>query len=70
MLFYFLESLHNHTDYYSDTDSNNFVYSFAGRSFSLEKAKSRRVIYPTINLNTYAFFKSGTGTEEDPYKIR
>ena len=54
----------------ADTDSNNFVYSFAGRSFSLEKAKSRRVIYPTINLNTYAFFKSGTGTEEDPYKIR
>lgn len=46
------------------------AYIFKGSSFYLEKAKSKRVIYPVIKLNKYAFFKSGTGTLEDPYLVK
>lgn len=46
------------------------IYVFDGRSFSTETAKSKRNIYLTINLSPYVYYRSGTGTESDPYIIR
>lgn len=49
---------------------NNYqAYEFDGKHFLLSPAKNNKVIYVTANLNEFAFYKSGTGTQSDPYRI-
>mgnify|MGYP003327325391 CR=1 FL=1 len=52
----------------ADTDYKAFVFS--GNIFSLTKAKTKKDIYPTIILNNYTFFKSGSGNLNDPYIVK
>ncbi|MDD6272518.1 MAG: hypothetical protein PUA90_03245 [bacterium] len=52
------------------TKANNLAFVFRGSLFEEEKTKNKNSIYPVITLNKYAFFKSGTGTLEDPYRIK
>lgn len=53
------------------TSLNNYqALVFNGGTFELENAKNQNSVYPTIVLNRYAFFKSGNGTLEDPYRIK
>ena len=49
--------------------SNYEVYEFNGKYFEASNARNKKVIYVTANLNDYVFYKSGTGTKDDPYKI-
>lgn len=53
-----------------DVLTNDQAYIFRGTSFRLEVTKSKNIIYPVISLNKYAFFKSGSGTKDDPYFIK
>ncbi len=46
------------------------AYVFDGYTYEPTDAKSRNKLYVVVNLNEFAFYKSGTGTEEDPYVIR
>lgn len=54
----------------TDTDTDYNAYIFGGSIFSLAKAKTRKSIYPIITLNNYTFYKSGTGTANDPYIVK
>ena len=54
----------------ASTLSNYQSYVFRGSIFAEEKTSNRNSVYPVITLNKYAFFKSGTGTLEDPYRIK
>ena len=68
-------------NYLSSTDSysswsltrvptNDFeAYSFEGRRYSTSKANVRKYIYLTAYLNSYTMFKSGDGTQTNPYVI-
>ena len=46
------------------------LYTFDGYTYEPIEAKSTNKLYVVVNLNEFAFYKSGTGTEEDPYIIR
>ena len=46
------------------------AYTFDGYTYEPIEAKSTNKLYVVVNLNEFAFYKSGTGTEEDPYIIR
>ncbi len=49
---------------------NNYqAYEFDGKYFILSPAKNKKVVYVTTNLNEFAFYKSGTGTKDDPYRL-
>ena len=49
---------------------NNYqAYEFNGKFFDLSSTKNKKVVYLTANLNEFAFYKSGTGTQSDPYRI-
>ena len=50
--------------------ANNLAYVFGGNLFKEEKTNNSNSLYPVIVLNRFAFFKSGNGTEEDPYRIK
>lgn len=52
----------------NNTDYNAFVFS--GNIFSLAKAKTKKDVYPTIILNNYTFYKSGSGNLNDPYIVK
>lgn len=54
----------------ASTLSNYQSYVFRGSIFVEEKTSNKNSVYPVITLNKYAFFKSGTGTLEDPYRIK
>lgn len=51
-------------------DNDYQVYVLKGTHYELEKASTVNGVYPMITLNKYSFFKSGTGTLEDPYRIK
>ena len=46
------------------------AYTFDGYTYEATDAKSKNYLYVVVNLNEFAFYKSGTGTETDPYIIR
>lgn len=52
------------------TLSNHEVYVLDGSSFEKEKTNNKNSIFPVITLNNYAFYDTGTGTIEDPYRIK
>ena len=54
----------------NDASTNYTAYKFDGSRFESDKTKQVRILYVVINLNEYSFYKSGNGTEEDPYIIK
>ena len=52
----------------SATDSYR-VYAFYGTYYGLSAASNPKTLHVVANLNEYSFYKSGTGTMEDPYRI-
>ncbi len=53
----------------ADPVNNKYVYEFIGDTYDLGTAKSEKYVYPVVTLNEYAFYKSGSGTESDPYRL-
>lgn len=51
-------------------DNSYQAYSFNGNYYDVSTTKNNRTIYVTANLNEFAFYKSGSGTKTDPYKIK
>ena len=52
----------------SSTDSYR-LYAFYGTYYGLSSASNPKVLHVVANLSEYAFYKSGKGTMEDPYRI-
>ena len=49
---------------------NNYqAYTFNGKYFELTSTRSYKDVYITVNLNELAFYKAGTGTKDDPYRV-
>ena len=46
------------------------AYTFDGYAFEKSRAESDRNLYVVIELNDSAFYKTGDGTLENPYKIK
>ena len=51
-------------------DTNEKIFKFSGKSFSDGNARDSHSLYVTINLGPYVYYRSGSGTESDPYIIR
>ena len=51
-------------------DTNNQAYRFSGKSFAVETTRESMKIYPIIYIKANVYYRSGTGTEKDPYIIR
>ena len=49
--------------------NNKFVYEFVGDTYEVGIARSEKYVYPVVTLNEYAFYKSGSGTLSDPYRL-
>lgn len=54
----------------SDADNTNKTYNFGGGVMYTHKDDREKKVYVTAYINKRAFFKSGTGTADDPYIIR
>ena len=52
----------------SSSDSYR-LYAFYGTYYQLSSASNPKVLHVVANLSEYAFYKSGNGTLEDPYRI-
>ena len=50
--------------------TNNEAYTFTGRLFSTDRCRGKKSIYVTVTLNQYVYYRSGSGTEADPYVIK
>lgn len=68
----FLSSLNHSTEWtVTSTDENNYkAYTFSGTAFSESNTSNKSYIYPVITINSYAFFKNGDGTSENPYLVK
>ena len=53
----------------ADVDTTFQAYKYDNGKISLFKANKSGYVYPTLNLTDKAIYKSGTGTEKDPYEI-
>lgn len=53
----------------ADPEKDYYVYAFDGSVYSSSTARNEKGIYPVVYLNEYAFFKEGTGTIDDPYRL-
>lgn len=52
-----------------DPINSYYVYSFVGSAYDTSAAKSEKYVYPVVTVSEFAFYKSGSGTEEDPYRL-
>lgn len=50
--------------------TNNEAYTFSGKVYSTDRCRGKKSLYLTITLNPYTYYRSGSGTETDPYIIR
>ena len=54
----------------ADKADNYHAYSFDGYTFDTRSiVKTEKYIYPVVTVSEYAFYKSGTGTKTDPYRL-
>jgi len=54
----------------ADKDDNYHGYTFDGYTFDNRSiVKTNTYIYPVVTVSEYAFYKSGTGTQTDPYRL-
>ena len=53
----------------ADPVNDYYAYAFSGTGYSASTAKNLKNVYPTVYLNEYALYKSGTGTKDDPYRL-
>ena len=51
-------------------DNDYQAYTFDGYSFEKTKAEAERSLYLVVEVNDSAFYKTGDGTEENPYRIK
>ena len=52
------------------TPADNYnAYEFNGKYYQTSFARNKKVLYVTTNISEYAFYKSGTGTKDDPYRL-
>lgn len=51
------------------SEDNYHVYAFNGYAFNPTSAQTIRSIYPTVYVSELSFYKSGSGTKEDPYRL-
>lgn len=54
----------------SNANNTNKTFSFGGGVMDSFKSDREKKLYVTAYINKRAFFKSGTGTSDDPYIIR
>lgn len=54
----------------SDAENTNKTYSFGGGVMAPYKSDREKKLYVVTYINKRVFFKSGTGTADDPYIIR
>ncbi len=54
----------------SNANNTNKTFSFGGGVMDSFKSDREKKLYVTTYINKRAFFKSGTGTSDDPYIIR
>ncbi len=54
----------------SNADNTNKTFGFGGGVMDSFKSDREKKLYVTAYINKRAFFKSGTGTSDDPYIIR
>ncbi len=69
--FNFLSSNDTNSEWSSigDTAKSYLSLSFNGAAYDSSTCKSEKYIYPVVTVNEYAFIKSGTGTQSDPYRL-
>ena len=53
----------------ANSDSTHQLYAFYGTYYSLSSADNPKTLHLVANLNEFTFYKSGTGTLEDPYRV-
>ena len=53
----------------ASTETTYSVVNSDGGAISIERASTRNILTPIININSNALYKSGNGTEKDPYTI-
>ena len=52
-----------------DSSVNYYAYNFTGITYETSTTKSEKYVYPVVTVSEYAFIKSGSGTESDPYRL-
>ncbi len=72
-----LNDANSSSSYYSsswtitpDADTSFKLYTYDASGFSLSNASNEKIFYPVVKLNSFTQFKSGDGTQTNPYILK